>query len=308
MPNWCSNRMYFSGEPAQIAEIKRLASGAVTPLYRRAINEGIQLFLTGSAGLLRITENIRSEQCPGVTAAGLGAVSTENIACTRWLTLLQDGVLLDEQNCLMLHELWLQSGTGQRRWEGLSDDVRETITVHFTAKRGDWCDIWGNEDVSVWWNRLCDNVVPEKTMPFDLLTVLPTRLDVEVNGFNGGVLNGVPSAYHWYTERYGVKWPCGYDLNISSQGENFIQMDFDTPWCQPESDVIAELSRRFSCMLEHWYAEQGCDFCGWQLYERGKLVDVLWGELEWSFPTDDDELPEVTGPAWIVDNVAHYGG
>ncbi len=24
MPNWCSNRMYFSGEPAQIAEIKRL--------------------------------------------------------------------------------------------------------------------------------------------------------------------------------------------------------------------------------------------------------------------------------------------
>ncbi|EHX70963.1 hypothetical protein ECDEC13C_5495 [Escherichia coli DEC13C] len=29
MPNWCSNRMHFSGEPAQIAEIKRLASGAV---------------------------------------------------------------------------------------------------------------------------------------------------------------------------------------------------------------------------------------------------------------------------------------
>ncbi|HHU4881872.1 DUF1281 domain-containing protein [Escherichia coli] len=206
--------MYFSGEPAQIAEIKRLASGAVTPLYRRATNEGIQLFLAGSAGLLQITENIRSEQCPGVTAAGRGAVSPENIAFTRWLTHLQNGVLLDEQNCLMLHELWLQSGTGQRRWEELPDDVRETITVHFTAKRGDWCDIWG----------------------------------------------------------------------------------------------IAELSRRFSCTLEHWYAEQGCDFCGWQLYERGELVDVLWGELEWSSPTDDDELPEVTGPAWIVDKVAHYGG
>lgn len=135
--------MHFSGEPAQIAEIKRLASGAVTPFYRRATNEGIQLFLAGSAGLLQITENIRSEQCPGVTAAGRGAVSTENIAFTRWLTHLQNGVLLDEQNCLMLHELWLQSGTGQRRWEGLPDDVRETITVHFTAKRGDWCDIWG---------------------------------------------------------------------------------------------------------------------------------------------------------------------
>ena len=111
-----------------------------------------------------------------------------------------------------------------------------------------------------------------------------------------------------YTEQYGVKGPCGYEVNISSQGDNFIQVDFDTPWCQPESDVVAELSRRFGCTLEHWYAEQGCNFCGWQRYERGELVDVLWGELEWSSPTDDDELPEVTGPAWIVDNVAHYGG
>ncbi|EFH2719512.1 DUF1281 domain-containing protein, partial [Escherichia coli] len=67
----------------------------------------------------------------------------ENIAFTRWLTHLQNGVLLDEKNCLMLHELWLQSGIGRRRWKGLPDDVRETITVHFTAKRGDWCDIWG---------------------------------------------------------------------------------------------------------------------------------------------------------------------
>ena len=213
MPNWCSNRMYFSGEPAQIAEIKRLASGAVTPFYRRATNEGIQLFLAGSAGLLQTTEDVQFEPCPGLTAAGRGVVSPENIAFTRWLTHLQNGVLLDEQNCLMLHELWLQSGTGQRRWEGLPDDVRDTITALFTAKRGDWCGFWSNEDVSVWWNRLCDNVLPEKTMPFDLLTVLPTRLDVEVNGFNGGVLNGVPSAYHWYTEQYGVKWPVGYEVN-----------------------------------------------------------------------------------------------
>ncbi len=162
MPNWCSNRMYFSGEPAQIAEIKRLASGAVSPLYRRATNEGIQLFLAGSAGLLQTTEDVRFEPCPGLTAAGRGVVSPENIAFTRWLTHLQDGVLLDEQNCLMLHELWLQSGTGRRRWEELPDDARESITALFTPKRGDWCDIWSNEDVSVWWNRLCDNVLPEK--------------------------------------------------------------------------------------------------------------------------------------------------
>ena len=129
MPKWCSNRMYFSGEPAKIAEIKRLASGAVTPFYRRATNEGIQLFLAGSAGLLQTTEDVRFEPCPGLTAAGRGVLSPENITFTRWLKHLQDGVLLDEQNCLMLHELWLQSGTGQRRWEGLPDDVRDRKSV-----------------------------------------------------------------------------------------------------------------------------------------------------------------------------------
>lgn len=161
MPNWCSNRMYFSGEPAQIAEIKRLASGAVTPLYRRATNEGIQLFLAGSAGLLQTTEDVRFEPCPGLTAAGRGVVSPENIAFTRWLTHLQDGVLLDEQNCLMLHELWLQSGTGGVAGKNYRMMPGKALPL-FHPKRGDWCDIWSNEDVSVWWNRLCDNVLPEK--------------------------------------------------------------------------------------------------------------------------------------------------
>lgn len=221
MPNWCSNRMYFSGEPAQIAEIKRLASGAVTPLYRRATNEGIQLFLAGSAGLLQTTEDVWFEPCPGLTAAGRGVVSPENIAFTRWLTHLQDGVLLDEQNCLMLHELWLQSGTGQRRWEGLPDDVRDTITALFTAKRGDWCGFWSNEAVSVWWNRLCDNVLPEKTMPFDLLTVLPTRLDVEVNGFNGGVLNGV-CVFRSIRSRIGIEVRSAIRIHSINRELNFF--------------------------------------------------------------------------------------
>ncbi|EMV48413.1 hypothetical protein EC2875000_5054 [Escherichia coli 2875000] len=79
--------MYFSGEPAQIAEIKRLASGAVTPFYRRATNEGIQLFLAGSAGLL---QTLKFLTCPG-DGCRTWCVSG-NIAFTRWLTHLQNGV------------------------------------------------------------------------------------------------------------------------------------------------------------------------------------------------------------------------
>ncbi len=73
-------------------------------------------------------------------------------------------------------------------------------------------------------------------------------------------------------------------------------------------DVISPLGPRIQVTGSPAVLQSPQDFCGWQLYERGELVDVLWGELEWSSPTDDDELPEVTGPAWIVDNVTHYGG
>lgn len=38
------------------------------------------------------------------------------------------------------------------------------------------------------------------------------------------------------------------------------------------------------------------------------MVNYRLISLALTSPTDDDELPEVTGPAWIVDNVAHYGG
>lgn len=62
MPNWCSNRMHFSGEPAQIAEIKRLASGAVTPLYQVAEDARrirAALTTTGQTLLTRQTRRFR---------------------------------------------------------------------------------------------------------------------------------------------------------------------------------------------------------------------------------------------------------
>jgi hypothetical protein len=35
----------------------------------------------------------------------------------------------------------------------------------------------------------------------DFRLVLPTRLDIEVNGFNGGLLDGIPSSYSHYISR-----------------------------------------------------------------------------------------------------------
>ncbi|EEM3072849.1 DUF1281 domain-containing protein, partial [Salmonella enterica subsp. diarizonae] len=108
MSNWCSNRACFYAERGQIIAIQALADGALTPYYRRAVNEGIQLFVAGCAGLLQVTEDIQYVPYPGLTAAGRGVVSPENLAFTRWLEMLQNGVALDTSGCRKLHELWQQ--------------------------------------------------------------------------------------------------------------------------------------------------------------------------------------------------------
>ncbi|EMD5224549.1 hypothetical protein VQ422_004509, partial [Salmonella enterica] len=117
-------------------------------------------------------------------------------------------------------------------------------------------------------------------------------------------------AYDWYLARYGTKWPMGYELNVSSCGDDFIQIDFDTPWSPPDAAVMEELSRRYNCVIEHWYAEQGCDFCGYARYVNGETDVYITDELEWgeADPDDEDSCPDVTGPEWIINNVAHFGG
>ncbi|MBD8109197.1 hypothetical protein [Erwinia persicina] len=58
----------------------------------------------------------------------------------------------------------------------------------------------------------------------------------------------------------------------------------------------------------HWYAESGGSYCGRATYSRGIQQDECCDSLEWSAEEDEDGYHEVTGPSWIINNVASYGG
>lgn len=107
-----------------------------------------------------------------------------------------------------------------------------------------------------------------------------------------------------------MKWPVGYDLNVSFHSETCIQIDFDTPWSAPNDDVLAEMSQQFNCTLEHWYAEQGCDFCGYGHFEAGEKTEELIDSLVWEDIDCDEEerYAGVIGPEWIINNLANFGG
>ncbi|WP_336717849.1 DUF1281 domain-containing protein [Pantoea ananatis] len=306
MPNWCANRLRVTGLTKNVNKVRALMRGEVRPLYARAEAEGIQLFLAGCAGLLRPVTDETYAPYPALTAAGRGEHTPKNAAFTEWLTQLRDGVALTEENCDRLHDLWLATGLSSRTWEMLGRDAQAAMGDIWRKKHFDWSGL-GGAGLSECWNRVCSEDIAEGAAAFDVRLLLPTRLDVEINGFNGGLLAGVPDAYRFYLSLYGVKWPEGYQLEVGDSGPDFLEVDFDTPWSPMHDRVFAVLSERFGVTVEHWYAERGCDFCGYDTYSHGELTERLSSSLEWG-EEDEDGFACVTGPDWIINNVGHFGG
>ncbi len=242
----------------------------------------------------------------GADGGGAGENTPENAAFTQWLTQLRDGVELTEEICERLHDLWLATGLSSRTWDMLDGDAQAVMAAIWQKKHYDWGHMDGGSP-GAFWNHVCSNAGTEEAAPFDVRLLLPTRLDVEINGFNGGLLAGVPDGYGFYIAQYGVKWPRGYALEVKDGGPDSLEVDFDTPWSPMNGYVFAVLSERFGVAIEHWYAESGCNFCGYDTYSNGELTDSLSSSLEWG-EEDEDGYDCVTGPDWIINNVGHYGG
>lgn len=307
MPNWCANRLRVTGLAENVSQVRALMRGEVRPAYVRAEREGIQLFLAGCAGLLRPVTDETYAPFPALTAAGQGEDTPENRAFTEWLVQLRDGAELTDETCDRLHDLWLVTGLRSRTWDALDDEFRAVMDALWQRKSFDWSGVSGS-NLSEFWNRTGDSdATAEAAAEFDMRLLLPARLDVQINGFNGGLLDGVPGGYEFNIAQYGVKWPMGYALEVGDCGPDFMEVHFDTPWSPPDSRVFEALSRRFSVTAEHWYAESGCNFCGFAAWSDGELTDSRCGELERD-EEDDDGIACVTGPDWIVNNISHYGG
>lgn len=310
MPNWCSNRLMFSGTEREQGALKNWLAGGALSLHRRACQEGIQLFLVGCAGILRPLTAMTYPPCPALVSHGTAAENTPAAqAYSAWLAAFVSGAELDAGACETLHQHWLDSGIRESRWVTLSEAEQAVIEELYHRKRFDWRSSFRPAAVFAWWDSLCDGKAPAAE-PMDFRDVLPGRLDIEVNGFNGGLLDGIPSSYDHYLSRYGCKWPVGHEANICFAGENMLTVDFDTPWSPVGEEVVAELSLRYGGEVEHWFAEQGCDYCGCARYENGEIVTRISDALEWSEPEpgDGESCPEVTGPEWLINNVAHFGG
>lgn len=309
MPNWCANRLRVTGPAEEVSKVKALMEGgAGAPGYVRAAGEGIQLFLAGCAGLLRPTVATEYAPYPALTVTA-GSDTPENRAFTQWLELLRSGAEMKPETCERLHALWLASGLQRMTWASLTGEQQAAISALWERKKGDWHWTISGQAVTDKWDGLClEEALQLRTMPFDMLQLIPPRMDAEINGYNGRLLEGVPDGFTDTVDRCGTKWPLAHDLNLSYYAETTFNADFETPWSPPSLEVLCALTARYGVTAEHWYAEAGWDYCGWATYAGGVQLDERCETLEWSEESDKDGYRDVTGPEWIIDNVASYGG
>lgn len=105
------------------------------------------------------------------------------------------------------------------------------------------------------WDGIClERALPLRTLSFDMLQLVPPRLDAEINGYNGRLLEGVPDGFTDTVDRCGTELPHAHDLNLSYSGDTVFNADFETPWSPPSPDVLCALAARYGVTAEHWYA------------------------------------------------------
>lgn len=310
MPNWCANRLYISGNEEQIRRVRDLMTGNVYPRVDVAIWQSIKLFLAGCAGFLQPTTDTAYEAYPALCYAGTGDDSPENRAFMQWLELLKQNVELNVGACARIAQLYQSSGLDMVTWDELTDSMKAVITPILQAKYHDWSgDYFGTQrDYAGFWMAAGGTDERQAASPFDMRLLLPTRLAVELNGFNGRFLEGVLSGYDFYTwHRYAIKWPVGTQLMLSTDESNFLAVDFDTPWCTPHDNVFTELSGQYQCNVKHYFSEAGVNFCGYRAYSAGEQIDSEDDSLEYD-EEDEHGWSNVCSPEWILNNVAHFGG
>ncbi|WOY03127.1 DUF1281 domain-containing protein [Dickeya fangzhongdai] len=272
MFEWCENRLDITGKSVCLDVFQQWVVGNCVPHYRHAIQQSIQLFLAGCAGILKPVKSTVYPPYPGLISHGIGSSSTQNQAFEQWLGLLQKDAVLNDDTIRSIERIYHQSGIGAVKWENVPLVSRGIISDILVRQYEQWFGLVGIDDIDVakCWERLM--AFPDYAQPCDMLLVLPTRLATELNG-NGELLTGIPGTSNLYSRLLGMEWPVGQKVRYSREGISSLTVLFDSPRFSPSGDLIAVLSRTFDCLIQHTYIEPGTTVHRYDSYDQGEHVD-----------------------------------
>lgn len=273
MSEWCKNRFEITGKSVCLDVLTQWIEGREAPRYRHAIQQSIQLFLAGCAGLVKPTRTTQYPPYPALVRHGTGLSSPANQAFEQWLGLLVKNAVLDGETIKTIERLYHQSCIGAVRWGNLPDNAREIITTLMSRQYSDWFGLAGlseHIDAEACWSWLSD--YPEQAQPCDMLMVIPSRLATELNG-SGGLLQGISTTTSLYSRIYGVEWPSGNNVRHARDEMSSLVLLIDTPWYPPSGELVGEISKVFDCEVRHWYSEPVHGIQGYNCYDGGEHTD-----------------------------------
>lgn len=275
-------------------------------LHRQATRAAVKLFLAGVGGLLKPTKPMIFELYPSLIQ-GVGVTTPQNDAFTQFVEMLLPETTLDEKTCQRLIDLYERSGLKQRYWGDLPKTARMVTAPLLKESAFDWCPtlMW-RLPLDIAWAKLDVPSLQDNTSGFSLNALLPPKLLVELNGFNGHLFTHtaqVLSAFTDNCDRLGTKWE---RVDIDELDENILE--FDTTW-SPAFPPIAELARRYpNSTITHYFCECGCAFCGYKRYENGVEVEECWDDLQFSEEENEDGYHDLIGPDYALEHFSRFGG
>ena len=215
---------------------------------------------------------------------------------------------LTDEVCRTLLALFEQSGLKQRYWGDLPKTARAAIAPLLKESAFDWCPLhFRRIALDIAWAKL--DVPDAKTLNqgcFSLNALLPPKLLVELNGFNGCLFPTsakVPSGFNDNCERLGTKWEM---VQVEEVGDG--KLEFDTAW-SPAIPPIAEMARRYpNSTIIHYFSECGCAFCGYVRYENGEQVEEVWDDLQFSEEENEEGYHDLIGPDYALEHFSRFGG
>ncbi|WJV54909.1 DUF1281 domain-containing protein [Prodigiosinella aquatilis] len=273
MFEWCKNRLEITGRSVFIDVMLQWVTGDEVPLYRHAVQQSIQLFLAGAAGILKPAKNVEYLPFPGLVSHGYGPAIASNLAFQHWLELLQKDAVLNPDTVRQIDRIWMQSGLSAVRWETIPLAARQIMTPLMTRQYVDWFGVatWSSHiDGGACWEKLGKR--PDRACHCDMLMIIPSRLAAELNG-NGHLLTGMSSTGSLYSRVHGMEWPCGHNVLWHRDRINSLRLEFDSPSYPPSSELMGEISAVFDCEIRHWYQEPVNGIRGYDCYDRGDHVD-----------------------------------
>ncbi len=84
MSEWCHNRLEITGKSVCIDVMLQWINGTDVPRHRHAVQQSIQLFLAGAAGILKPVRTTSYPPCQGLVRAGTGLSTGKRRLSTVW--------------------------------------------------------------------------------------------------------------------------------------------------------------------------------------------------------------------------------